>query len=91
VRGRRSAYIVIFLVAALGAGVLAYLAQPRTEIVRARSDIAVLVPITADMLELVRVSPGDAAAQTARSLDAVVGRYASTPVLAGEDVDLRSL
>ena len=90
-RGRRSAYIVIFLVAALGAGVLAYLAQPRTEIVRARSDIAVLVPITADMLELVRVSPGDAAAQTARSLAAVVGRYAATPVLAGEDVDLRSL
>jgi Flp pilus assembly protein CpaB len=91
VRGRRSAYIVVFLVAALGAGVLAYLAQPRTEIVRARSNIAVLTPITADMLEVVRVSPGDAAAQTARSIDAVVGRYAATPVLAGQDVDLRSL
>ena len=90
-RGRRSAYIVVFLVAALGAGVLAYLAQPRTEIVRARSDIAVLTPITADMLEVVRVSPGDAATQTARSLDAVVGRYAATPVLAGQDVDLRTL
>jgi Flp pilus assembly protein CpaB len=91
VRGRRSAYIVVFLVAALGAGVLAYLAQPRTEIVRARSNIAVLAPITADMLEVIRVSPGDAAAQTARSLDAVVGRYAATPVLAGQDVDLRTL
>jgi Flp pilus assembly protein CpaB len=91
VRGRRSAYIVVFLVAALGAGVLAYLAQPRTEIVRARSNIAVLTPITADMLEVVRVSPGDAAAQTARSIDAVVGRYAATPVLAGQDVDLRTL
>jgi Flp pilus assembly protein CpaB len=91
VRGRRSAYIVVFVVAALGAGVLAYLAQPRTEIIRARSDIAVLTPITADMLEVVRVSPGDAAAQTARSLDAVVGRYAATPVLAGQDVDLRTL
>ncbi len=90
-RGRRSAYIVVFLVAALGAGVLAYLAQPRTEIVRARSNIAVLTPITADMLEVVRVSPGDAATQTARSLDAVVGRYAATPVLAGQDVDLRTL
>ena len=90
-RGRRSAYIVVFLVAALGAGVLAYLAQPRTEIVRARSNIAVLTPITADMLEVVRVSPGDAAAQTARSLDVVVGRYAATPVLAGQDVDLRTL
>jgi Flp pilus assembly protein CpaB len=82
---------VVFLVAALGAGVLAYLAQPRTEIVRARSNIAVLTPITADMLEVVRVSPGDAAAQTARSIDAVVGRYAATPVLAGQDVDLRTL
>jgi Flp pilus assembly protein CpaB len=91
VRGRRSAYIVVFLVAALGAGVLAYLAQPRTEVVRARSNIAVLTPITADMLEVIRVSPGDAAAQTARSLDAVVGRYAATPVLAGQDVDLRLL
>jgi Flp pilus assembly protein CpaB len=91
VRGRRSAYIVVFLVAALGAGVLAYLAQPRTEIVRARSNIAVLTPITADMLEVVRVSPGDAATQTARSIDAVVGRYAATPVLAGQDVDLRTL
>jgi Flp pilus assembly protein CpaB len=91
VRGRRSAYIVVFLVAALGAGVLAYLAQPRAEIVRARSNIAVLTPITADMLELVRVSPGDAAAHTARALDSVVGRYAATPVLAGQDVDLRSL
>jgi Flp pilus assembly protein CpaB len=91
VRGRRSAYIVVFLVAALGAGVLAYLAQPRTQIVRARSNIAVLTPITADMLEVVRVSPGDAAAQTARSLDVVVGRYAATPVLAGQDVDLRTL
>ena len=90
-RGRRSAYIVVFLVAALGAGVLAYLAQARTEIVRARSNIAVLTPITADMLEVVRVSPGDAAAQTARSLDAVVGHYAATPVLAGQDVDLRTL
>lgn len=90
-RGRRSAYIVVFVVAALGAGVLAYLAQPRTEIIRARSDIAVLTPITADMLEVVRVSPGDAAAQTARSLDAVVGRYTATPVLAGQDVDLRTL
>jgi Flp pilus assembly protein CpaB len=82
---------VVFLVAALGAGVLAYLAQPRTQIVRARSNIAVLTPITADMLEVVRVSPGDAAAQTARSIDAVVGRYVATPVLAGQDVDLRSL
>lgn len=90
-RGRRSAYIVVFVVAALGAGVLAYLAQPRTEIVRARSNIAVLTPITADMLEVVRVSPGDAAAQTARSLGTVVGRYAATPVLAGQDVDLRTL
>lgn len=90
-RGRRSAYIVVFLVAALGAGVLAYLAQPRTEIVRARSNIAVLTPITADMLEVVRVSPGDAATQTARSIDTVVGRYAATLVLAGQDVDLRTL
>jgi Flp pilus assembly protein CpaB len=91
VRGRRSAYIVVFLIAAVGAGVLAYAAQPRIEVVRARSAIPVLTPISADLLELVRVSPSGAAPQTARSLDVVVGRFASTPILAGQDVDLRVL
>jgi Flp pilus assembly protein CpaB len=90
-RGRRSLYIAIFLIGALGAAALAYLAQPRTEIVRARADIAALTPITADMLELIRVSPADAPAQTARSVDAVVGRDAATPILAGQDVDVRTL
>lgn len=90
-RGRRSLYIGVFFVAALLAAALVYLGQPRTEIVRARSDIAVLTPITAEMVELVRVSPGQAPPNAARSLEAVVGRYASVPVLGGQDVDLRVL
>lgn len=90
-RGRRSAYLVIFAIAALGAGVLVALSQPRTEIVRTRGDIGVLTPISADMLEVVRVAPADAPPNAARSLDAVVGRYATVRLLAGQEVDLRIL
>jgi pilus assembly protein CpaB len=43
------------------------------------------------MVAMVNVSPADAPANAARSLDAVVGRYASVPILAGQDVDLRIL
>jgi len=90
-RARRGVYIAFFLIAALGASALVYFAQPRNGIVRAKVDIAVLTPITADMVELVQVSPADAPANAARSVDAVVGRYASVPVLAGQDVDVRIL
>jgi len=90
-RARRGLYAVIFLIAALGAAALVYLAQPRTDVVRARADIAVLTPVSPEMVELVRVSPADAPANAARSLDAVIGRYASVPILAGQDVDLRIL
>ena len=86
-KARRGVYIAFFLVAALGASALVYFAQPRNGIVRATVDIAVLTPITADMLEIVSVSPADAPPNTARTLDAVVGRYASVPILAGQDVD----
>jgi Flp pilus assembly protein CpaB len=90
-RARRGVYAAIFLVAALGAAALVYFAQPRNGIVRATVDIAVQTPITAEMVELVLVSPADTPANAARSVDAVVGRYASLPVLAGQDVDLRTL
>ena len=90
-RARRTVYIVIFVVASLVAAGAYYLAQPRIEIVRATADIAVLTQITADMVELVRVSPLDAPADTARSLDAVVGQYAALPILAGQDVDARAI
>jgi Flp pilus assembly protein CpaB len=90
-RARRGVYAAIFLVAALGASALVYFAQPRNGIVRAKVDIAVLTPITAEMVEVVSVSPADAPANAARSLDAVVGRYASVRVLAGQDVDVRVL
>ena len=43
------------------------------------------------MVELVRVSPLDAPPNTARTLDAVVGRYAALPILAGQDVDARAV
>ena len=90
-RARRGVYTAIFLAAALGAMALVYVAQPRNGIVRAKVDIAVLTPITAEMVELVSVSPADAPANAARSLDAVVGRYASVAILAGQDVDVRIL
>jgi Flp pilus assembly protein CpaB len=90
-RARRGVYLASFLVAALGASALVYIAQPRNGIVRAKTDIAVLTPITADMVQIVSVSPADAPANAARSLDAVVGRYASVPILAGQDVDVRVL
>src|SRR3990172_4250229 len=90
-RARRGVYIAFFLVAALGASALVYFAQPRNGIVRAKVDIAVLTPITAEMVELISVSPAEAPANAARSLDAVVGRYTSVPILAGQDVDVRIL
>jgi Flp pilus assembly protein CpaB len=90
-RARRGVYATIFLVAALGASALVYFAQPRNAIVRAKVDIAVLTPITAEMVEVVSVSPADAPANAARSLDAVVGRYASVGILGGQDVDVRVL
>ena len=90
-RARRGVYAAIFLVAALASAALVYAAQPQNGIVRAKTDIAVLTPITADMVEIVQVSPADAPANAARSLDDVVGRYASVAILAGQDVDLRIL
>lgn len=90
-RARRGFYATIFLVAALGAGGLVYLAQPQIGIVRAKVDIAVLTPISTDMVELVSVSPVNVPANAARRLDAVVGRYAAAPIFAGQDVDVRAL
>lgn len=90
-RTRRTPYIVVFLLAGIVAAGVFVFAQPRTEIVRARVDVPVLTQITADMVESVRVSPADAPANAARSLDAVVGRYAAQPILAGQDVDRRAL
>ena len=90
-RARRGVYAAIFLVAALGASALVYLGQPRNGIVRAAVDIPVLSPITAEMVTTVNVSPADAPANAAQSVDAVVGRYASVPILAGQDVDVRIL
>jgi pilus assembly protein CpaB len=90
-KARRGVYLAFFLVAALGASALVYFAQPRNGIVRAKTDIAVLTPITADMVQIVSVSPADAPANAARSLEAVVGRYTSVPILAGQDVDVRVL
>jgi len=90
-RARRGVYAAIFLVAALSAGTLVYVAQPQNGVVRAKVDIEVLAPITTDMVEIVQVSPASVPANAARHLDDVVGRYASVPILAGQDVDLRTL
>jgi hypothetical protein len=90
-RIRRTSYIVVFLVAGvIAAGVFVF-AQPGTEIVRAKVDVPVLTQISADMVETIRLSPADAPANAARSLDEVVGQYAALPILAGQDVDLRAL
>jgi Flp pilus assembly protein CpaB len=90
-RARRGVYLAVFLVAALGASALVYLAQPRNGIVRATVDIPVLTPITAEMVQIVSVSPADAPTNAARRVEDVVGRYASIPILAGQDVDTRIL
>ena len=90
-RARRGAYLAFFVVAALGASAMVYFAQPRNGIVRATVEIPVLTPITADMVQVVSVSPADAPTNAARSLDAVVGRYTSVPILAGQEVDVRIL
>jgi Flp pilus assembly protein CpaB len=90
-RARRGVYLAFFLVAALAAGGLVYFTQPRNGIVRAKTDIAVLTPITADMVQIISVSPADAPSNAARRLDDVVGRYTSVPILTGQDVDVRVL
>ncbi len=90
-RTNRGAYVAIFVVASLVAAGVYYLAQPRAEAVRARADIAILTPVTTDMVEVVRVSPGDHAADAATAIDAVVGQYAAMPILAGQFVDRRAL
>jgi Flp pilus assembly protein CpaB len=91
VRTNRGAYVAIFVVASLVAAGVYYLAQPRAEVVRARDDIAVLTPITADMVELVSVSPGDRSGDAMTSIDDVIGQYAAMPILAGQLVDRRAL
>jgi len=90
-RVRRTVYLVIFIVASLVAAGAYWLAQPRTQVVRATVDVPVLTQVTADMVELVRVSPVGVPPNAARSLDAVVGQYASLPILSGQDVDTRAL
>jgi pilus assembly protein CpaB len=90
-KARRGVYLAFFLFAALGASALVYFAQPRNGIVRASTDIPVLTPITADMVQIVSVSPAEAPANAARRVEDVVGKYASVPILAGQDVDVRIL
>jgi Flp pilus assembly protein CpaB len=87
----RPPYIVIFVVARLVAAGVFWFAQPRAEAVRARTDIAVLTAITADMVELVQVPPAARPADAATSLEAVVGQYAAAPIPAGQYLDTRSL
>jgi hypothetical protein len=90
-RVRRTAYLVIFVLASLVAAGAYWLAQPRATIVRATADIPVLTAVTADMVELVHVSPLDVPPDTARSLDVVIGQYAAVPILSGQDLDVRAL
>lgn len=87
----RPAYIAIFVAASLVAAGVYWFAQPRAEAVRARADVPVLTQITADMVELVQVPPAARPADAATSLDAVVGQYAASPILAGQYLDTRAL
>jgi Flp pilus assembly protein CpaB len=90
-RVRRTPYIVVFLLAGIVAAGAFVFAQPRSDIVRAKVDVPVLTQITADMVETIRVSPADAPADAAHSIDEVVGQYAALPILAGQTVDVRAL
>jgi Flp pilus assembly protein CpaB len=91
VRARRTAYIVIFVVACLVAGLLYYLQVPRASVVRATADIPAMTQITADMVELVKVAPVDVSTDAAQSTNQVVGQYAAMPILAGQEIDKRAL
>ena len=90
-RIRRTPYIVVFLLAGIVAAGVFVFAQPRADIVRAKVDVPVLTQITADMVETIRVSPADAPANAANSVNEVVGQYAALPILAGQAVDRRAL
>jgi Flp pilus assembly protein CpaB len=90
-RGRRNAYIVIFVVACLTAGFLYYLQVPRAAVVRATADIPAMTRITTDMVELVKVAPVDVSTGAAQSTDQVVGQYAALTILAGQEIDTRAL
>ena len=90
-RARRTAYIVIFVVACLVAGLLYYLQVPRASVVRATADIPAMTQITADMVELVKVAPVDVSTDAAQSTNQVVGQYAAMPILAGQEIDKRAL
>ena len=90
-RTNRGAYVAIFVVASLVAAGVYYLAQPRADVVRARADIAVLTLVSADMVEVVRVSPSNRSDDAATSIADVVGQYAAMPILAGQFVDRRAL
>jgi Flp pilus assembly protein CpaB len=90
-RARRTAYIVIFVVACLTAGVLYYLQVPRASVVRATADIPAMTRITPAMVELVRVAPVDASTDAAQSTDQVVGQYAALTILAGQEIDTRAI
>jgi Flp pilus assembly protein CpaB len=91
VRARRTAYIVIFVVACLVAGFLYYLQVPRAAVVRATADIPAMTRITTDMVEVVKVAPVDVSTNAAQSTDQVVGQYASMTILAGQEIDTRAL
>jgi Flp pilus assembly protein CpaB len=91
VRARRTAYIVIFVVACLVAGLLYYLQVPRASVVRATADIPAMTQITADMVETVKVAPVDVSTDAAQSTSQVVGQYAAMPILAGQEIDKRAL
>jgi len=91
VRARRTAYIVIFVVACLVAGFLYYLQVPRAAVVRATADIPAMTRITTDMVELVKIAPVDVSTNAAQSTDQVVGQYASMTILAGQEIDTRAL
>lgn len=90
-RARRTAYIVIFVVACLAAGVLYYLQVPRAAVVRATADIPAMTKITSDMVELVKVAPVDVSTDAAQSTDQVVGHYAAMTILAGQEINTRAL
>lgn len=90
-RIRRTPYIIVFLLAGIVAAGVFVFAQPRAELVRAKIDIPVLTQITADMVESIRVSPADAPADAAGSVNEVVGQYAALPILAGQFVDRRAV
>jgi Flp pilus assembly protein CpaB len=87
----RAVYLGLFLVLALGAGIIYYGNTRETTAVVANGDLQVGSAITDSSVSLRRVHPGSIPAGSARQLSDVVGKFVAWPILDGQFVPLKAL